>query len=80
MAHFTVCKERMAQGVIPSEIEINDFLYMKDAQTFFIHICDDLCYPYFNVMVNDEDYQIIAQAGGEGCDYRITLAYFYGKR
>lgn len=77
MAHFTVTKERMAQGVIPSEITMSDFTHIKEAQSYFIHVCDDLCYPYFNVMENDRDYQIIAQAGGAGCDYRITLAYFY---
>ena len=77
MAYFQVTRERMAQGVIPSEIRMSEFTHEKDAQNFFINICDELCYPWFNVMENNPDYQVIAEAGGTDCDYRITLAYFY---
>lgn len=75
--YFQVTRERMVQGTIPDEIRYAEFTTKKDAQAYFYAICDDLCYPWQHIMENNEHYQVIAEAGGVGCDYRITLTYHY---
>jgi hypothetical protein len=75
--YYQVTRERIAQPRIYEEIHIREFYNQYSAEDYFTDVCNDLCYPWFNIMENNKHYQIIAQAGGTGCDYRITLTYHY---
>ena len=70
---FQVIAEQFTNGPIPERVNIRTFHSEKNAQTAFLTLCYDLCYPVSNVMEGNDDYILIAEAGGIDCDYRIML-------
>jgi hypothetical protein len=74
--YFQVTREKL-NGQIPEEIRISEFYRERDAKDYFIRICDELCYPWFAIIESNNDYLLIAEAGGTGCDYRIMLTAHY---
>lgn len=73
---FVVIKEKL-NGQLPEEVDVREFYQEKTAKTYFYDVCDDLCYPWQNIIQSNSDYLLIAEAGGIGCDYRIMLAAYY---
>ena len=74
--HFQVTKEKL-NGYTPESVQIREFYRERDAKEYFLNVCNDLCYPWFNVIESDNIYLLIAEAGGIGCDYRIMLTAHY---
>lgn len=74
---FHVICEKFTDGPIPETVAIRTYSNEKNAQSVFLSVCHDLCYPWQSVMEGNEDYLLIAEAGGLGCDYRIMLTAHY---
>lgn len=70
--YHVIC-ERFTNGPIPETVAIRTYHNEKNAQSVFLAMCHDLCYPWETVMEGNSDYLLIAEAGGLGCDYRIML-------
>lgn len=76
ITYFQVTREKL-NGYIPEQVKISEFYRERDAKEYFIGICDELCYPWRNIIESNSDYLLIAEAGGTGCDYRIMLTAHY---
>lgn len=74
--HFQVTREKL-NGYTPESVKISEFYRERDAKDYFLNVCNELCYPWFNVIESDNEYLLIAEAGGIGCDYRIMLTAHY---
>ena len=60
---------------IGSNAKLFEYTSEANAKDHFIRICDDLGYQWRNCIESYDTYTIIAEAGGIGHDYSITLSY-----
>lgn len=67
----------MVQSIGTIFYQTNDFSTIKDAYYFFMKICHEHGYEWHQIDEKQNDSMVIAEAGGIGCDYRITLTHYY---